>query len=339
MFLVKKLKSQFGQPFIQVYRGFGNEEEVFVRGRVVKSFNSRKEKQRINPIKNFLTMLESLSVKGVSGVEIQISFLEKKYKVISGRSGFFELTIKNPELPVTHENWQKVYLSFLVDIYPKAREQVYEEEVLIPNTKCEYGIISDIDDTFLISYSTSTLLKLRQMFWKDILSRKSFKGTAEFYNSLQSGKKSAILNPFFFVSSSQWNLYNLLVSFCKIQGFPKGVFFLNKINKDFFKVWKPGIKKHGHKKESIRIIMATYPHLKFIFIGDSGQKDAEIYSQIAINHPERVLAIYIRDVGSHGRRLIVNNISKKLAKKNIYFLLLKDLQLAKDHALAHDFIS
>ncbi|MBX2841740.1 MAG: App1 family protein [Flammeovirgaceae bacterium] len=339
MFLVRKLKNEFGHPFIQVYRGFGNDEEVFITGRVVKSFNSRKEKHRISPFKNFLTMMESLSENGVSGIELEVNFLEKKYKVISGRDGFFELKIKNPSLPSSHKNWHKIYLKFLVDIFPNAREQVYVGEILIPNPRSEYGIISDIDDTFLISYSTSTLLKLRQMFWKDMMSRKSFKGTAAFYNNLQTGKNTSIQNPFFFVSSSQWNLYNLLVSFCKIQGFPRGVFFLNKINKDFFKVWKSGMKKHGHKMESIRKILAIYPHLKFIFIGDSGQKDAEIYSQIAINHPERVLAIYIRDVGSHGRRLIINNIAKKLAKRNINLLLLKDLQLAKEHALAHNYIN
>jgi len=42
--------------------------------------------------------------------------------------------------------------------------------------------------------------------------------------------------------------------------------------------------------------MKLFPELKFILIGDSSQHDPEIYRQIVAEFPERVKAIYIRDV-------------------------------------------
>ena len=51
-----------------------------------------------------------------------------------------------------------------------------------------------------------------------------------------------------------------------------------------------------HKEHEILNILKTYPEKSFILIGDSGEKDADIYLQVARQQPGRILAIYLRSV-------------------------------------------
>ena len=68
---------------------------------------------------------------------------------------------------------------------------------------------------------------MRQLLWKNAFTRKTFSGASIFYNALLDGMVNGGKNPFFYVSSSDWNLYDLLVDFCDLHKIPKGVFMLN----------------------------------------------------------------------------------------------------------------
>lgn len=49
-----------------------------------------------------------------------------------------------------------------------------------------------------------------------------------------------------------------------------------------------------HKGKLIRDLLALYPTLPLILVGDSSQHDPEIYRQIVSEFPNRILAIYTR---------------------------------------------
>ena len=88
--------------------------------------------------------------------------------------------------------------------------------------------------------------------------RKPFPGVAAFYRALHAG-----VNPFFYISKSPWNLYAPLVEYLEVQGLPLGPLLL----RDF------GLRpEKEHKRKAIEEILATYPKLKFILSGDSGEK-------------------------------------------------------------------
>src|SRR5690606_25786914 len=108
----------------------------------------------------------------------------------------------------------------------------------------QLGIISDIDDTILISHSTSLIKKLRLMLLKNASTRLPFEGVAAFYRALHRGINSNCLNPLFYVSSSEWNLYDLLIDFCNHQHIPKGTFMLHDLKVGILKLFKSGRGKH-----------------------------------------------------------------------------------------------
>ena len=101
-------------------------------------------------------------------------------------------------------------------------------------------------------------------------------------------------NPIFYVSSSPWNLYDLLDDFLELNAIPAGPIFLRDIGTDTGKFIKtPG---HGHKLERARTLIARNPQLRWVLLGDSGQADAELYAEAAQEFGDRIAAIYIRDV-------------------------------------------
>ena len=85
--------------------------------------------------------------------------------------------------------------------------------------------------------------------------------------------------------------------------------------------------------------MATYPHLPFILIGDSGQHDPEIYRRVVEDYPNRIRAIYIRDVSNDARHDEVQTISAELAGRSVPMLLTPDTWAAAADAAERGLIS
>jgi phosphatidate phosphatase APP1 len=102
------------------------------------------------------------------------------------------------------------------------------------------------------------------------------------------------LNPIFYISSSPWNLHDLLVDFLRLNEIPPGPLLLRDLGLDRTKFIQEN--GHGHKSEKALALMDLYPGLPFVLIGDSGQEDPRLYAELTRLRPGRILAIYIRDV-------------------------------------------
>ena len=171
-------------------------------------------------------------------------------------------------------------------------------EMLIPSEKADYGMISDIDDTILHTGVVSSL-KWRVIVntvFKRATTRKPLRGAADLYHLLHRGPSGNNANPVFYVSHSPWNLYRYLELFLQTNNFPKGPILLRSMSSfGKRKSEKP------HKQHEILNILKTYPWLSFILFGDSGEKDADIYIDIAKQNPGQVRAIYLRSVNNEKR--------------------------------------
>jgi phosphatidate phosphatase APP1 len=163
--------------------------------------------------------------------------------------------------------------------------------------------------------------------------RLPYEGVADFYRALQLGPSGEDFNPIFYVSSSPWNLYDMLEDFLDVHGVPAGPIFL--------KDWSPTtLRDHDrHKLGVIHTLLATYPDLPFVLIGDSGERDPEIYRQIVREYPGRVRAIYIRDVTSGERDATVHAIAAELKEVGVEMLLTADTVEAAEHAAKRGLIS
>nr|WP_305121131.1 App1 family protein [Pedobacter xinjiangensis] len=170
----------------------------------------------------------------------------------------------------------------------------------------------------------------RTVFLNNARTRLPFAGVSEFYKSLQLGRNGKRNNPFFYVSSSPWNLYDLLKDYLDLNEIPAGPLLLRDFGLEENKFISSG--HMGHKFKEIENILLTYPHLNFVLIGDSGQEDPTIYQEVAKQYPGRVLAIYIRDVQLAHREKIALEIAEKTRTEDLEMLIIDNAAQAAEHA-------
>jgi phosphatidate phosphatase APP1 len=202
---------------------------------------------------------------------------------------------------------------------------------MIPPVDAEYGIISDLDDTVIETHATSLLAMSRTTFLHNAKTRLPFAGVAEFYKALQIGRNGKRNNPFFYVSSSPWNLYDLLQEFLDFNGIPAGPLLLRDLGLDSNSI-TANSDHQSHKLKEIKQILDTYPALQFILIGDTGQEDPAIYQQVVKDYPNRILAIYIRDVELSDRKKIAIDVSESLMEQKVEMIVVENTIEAAKHA-------
>lgn len=275
---------------IKLYHGYGHAKNLTVHGHVFKLSSKPRKKYRKSFIHNTLALLRLFIVKPYLGVEVQLNWKNETYFAKTDQDGFFKFDWKDEQL--LPQGWLEIIVSAIANnnIIARSTGQVY-----IPYAT-QYGFISDIDDTFLISYSSDLRKRLFVLFTQNARSRKPFEGVVKHYQLLaQSNTTPEAPNPFFYVSSSEWNLYDYILEFTIVNKIPKGIFLLNRL-KQFHQLLNTG--QNNHKTKFIRIsrILEHYPEQRFILLGDSSQQDPYIYEAIVAHFPKQIHAVYIRDV-------------------------------------------
>ncbi|MEM5774916.1 MAG: phosphatase domain-containing protein, partial [Anaerolineaceae bacterium] len=187
---------------------------------------------------------------------------------------------------------------------------------------------SDIDDTLLVTNVHSLFGLARNLFSGRVEQRQHFPGAPALYHGLHQGS-----NPLFFVSSSPWNLHDLLDDTFDYFGLPERVTFLRDWGINDQEILPTD--NIDHKLKLLRQITGFFPDLPFLLIGDSGQQDPEIYARFIQENPGRVLAVYIRDVSPDPRR---DAAVLALGTSGVPLLLASDsLAMARD-AAAHGWL-
>jgi len=137
-------------------------------------------------------------------------------------------------------------------------------------------------------------------------------------------------NPFFYISSSEWNLYDYLQTVFKKNHLPEGAFLLNQV-KRWYELWKTGKTKHEGKLLRVLRILKVFPHQRFVFFGDNSQSDPAIYAKLAEQFSHRMFAVYIRNVRLKNEQL-TRQLLQSMAEKNIHVLLFKESAEAIAHS-------
>lgn len=332
----KRLKDRFGSEkplMIQTYRGFGNSTTFSVMGRVLENKNLKEASEQDSIWENFLAMYKRFNSNEIPFASLLATFENDKIAVKADKEGYFKckFNLKKP-LPQA-ELWHTITLE-LTD--PAGLEEKTTGKFLIPAGRNNLGIISDIDDTVLRTNSSNLLSMARITLLNNAHTRLPFEGVAAFYRALHKGTAQSASNPLFYVSSSPWNLYDLLEDFFELHRIPMGPFLLRDFGIDETKFIKSG---HGeHKIVQIEKILKTYPQMKFILIGDSGEQDPEIFTQVVNDFPDRIACIYIRDVTDSKRDEAIQKLATEVAKAGIEMLLVENSEKAAIHAAEKGYI-
>jgi phosphatidate phosphatase APP1 len=208
--------------------------------------------------------------------------------------------------------------------------------VLTPSPRARHGVISDIDDTIVATNVTSKLKMALTVLFSNAHTRMPFAGLPAFYRALRDGIGGNEDNPFFYVSNGPWNLYALVVEFLSLNDIPLGPIFLRDFGDQLLFSPTP---EGAHKLACIERLLAAYPGLPFVLIGDSGERDPEIYSEVVERHPERIRAIYIRSIDRSERRLSgLEQLIRKVRETRTQFVLAPDSAFAAVHAASEKLI-
>ncbi|MCF4101966.1 DUF2183 domain-containing protein [Gillisia sp. M10.2A] len=310
--MLKRLKKIFGlyntieNVLITPYRSYGTHSHLYVLGRALDDIplNIVEDQSFFNTLKNTYKQFDSFEIPDVP-IQLRIKN-SVSLNTVSNSEGYFlfnETVNKDLSHFANDEGWITYDLNYTKELGARTKlaKKEFQGEMLVPDINAEYGIISDIDDTILHTGVTS-FLKLRLLknsLLTNAYQRIPLKGASHLYQKLHLGKSGKNKNPVFYLSNSPWNMYQYLRLFLDFNKFPKGPVLLRNIRGPFDRSLKP---EKPHKQKEIINILSTYPHLKFILIGDSGEHDASIYTEIAAQYSDRILAIYLRSV-NHERQM------------------------------------
>jgi len=326
---------------LDTYLGYGRPDYLYAKGRVLEDKGILSEISD-SRIRNFINSYKRFGTNEISYAQLRAKYHSHKLQLQADDEGYFKIDQLFGEPVEPRDNiWQKIKYK-LLDVptegyLPQKYKSIRaKSEALIPPSSATFGVISDIDDTILQTHVTS-FFKLRMVyatFFKNAYTRLPFRGAAAFYQALQKGSNGTGFNPIFYVSNSPWNIYDLLKSFMEVNNIPKGPLLLRDI----------GIPRsprpngyRGHKHEEVVKIVKTYPKLPFILIGDSGERDADVYLSVAQEFPGRIWAIYIRDVKHRRRAKRIKTIIDGTTDVDIF--LVRDSREAALHALEKGWIS
>jgi phosphatidate phosphatase APP1 len=279
---------------VHAYRGYGTGTRVRVRGRVLEDEVIPAAGERDSVWRNVLSAVRRFETDEVPGARVRVRFGGVTQELVTDAEGYFDTWIAPREAPSADTLWHDVALELLAPRDAARPSPIAIGRVLVPPATAKLGVISDLDDTVVQTGATDPRALLRSVFLTNARTRLPFPGVAALYRALQEGAGGGENNPVFYVSSSPWNLYDVLAEFLAVREIPEGPILLRDWGLSEGELLPTS---HGsHKVEAIRDILELYPTLPFVLIGDSGQEDPEIYREIVARYPSRILAIYIRNV-------------------------------------------
>jgi len=311
---------------VKVYHGYGHTQNLVVYGHVFKWKAKTNQIYSNNLFVNIIHLLRLFILRPYPFVQIRLQFFEQTVYNKTEKDGFFRFEWKADQNIAAGWHYVKVEaLSENGEVLSTGEGKVYVPHIT------QYAFISDVDDTVMVSHSATIGRRLRELFIKNPHTRKTFPDAASHYLQLAlSHTTKDQPNPFFYVSSSEWNLYDYLVETFQFNKLPNGTFLLNQV-----KHWKDLIKtgKTGHEGKLLRVmrILDAFPNQKFIFLGDNSQKDPAIYWTIAEKYPQNIEAVYIRNIRAE-KEAETRLLLQKIESKNIKTCLFKDSSEAIKHS-------
>ena len=313
---------------VQPYFGYRSQTRLVVSARALQSrVPTFAPRSRIRAMRMILSQFAS---RELAGVRVALTLRSPvvgpagsmiEHHAISNSEGYvhFDVPLEPQWNLPAHPEWETITLAWTNG----HGSQTVETQVLAPGRNSDLAVISDIDDTIIETGITGGIRNaarnLRRVLSHLPHERIAVPGADEFYGELGRGALpmasgastgratteqaiteqaiTATRRPFFYVSSSPWNLFSYLVAFKRAKGLPIGPLFLRDwgLSRSTF-----GSASHGaHKRSAIDAIMVMYPDLKFALIGDDTQGDLPAFADIVSDYPGRVAAVFVRTVSDH----------------------------------------
>jgi phosphatidate phosphatase APP1 len=328
-----------GPVEIDAYRGYGNPNRVLIQGRVMRGQQIGKAGETDSTVRNLVNTYKRMRSYPIRHAKVEASIGGSRAEIVADDEGFFrswmELTSPQGQSSTLIPEWVEVTIRVLEPAEASGAKGTARIRMATP--EAAFGVISDLDDTVIQSRVSNFLLAVRTIMLGNARTRLPFPGVAALYQALEKGGDGTRRNPIYYVSSSPWNIHDLISEFLELQGIPVGPICLRDWDVDVNALTSSRLKRH--KEPLIREIMDATDPLKFILIGDTSQKDPEIYREIVKAYPGRILATYIRNVDPHPERsAAVQKLADEILKEGSSLVLADDSYAAGKHAAENGWI-
>ena len=320
---------EMGRPVeVRAFSGFGTAGWARVGGRVVVG-GAKTPSRTVRPpastwqavranLANFITF-------EVPYAHVQVEINGRSQRVSADREGYVDAELTDIALPPGRHP---------VTLTPVDPAGVAAQGIVhVPDPAADIAVVSDIDDTIIDSgIAHGVVATVTTALLRDAATRVPLQGAPELYRALAREPNDSPERPFFYLSTSPWNLAGFLGGFLTQHGFPPGPLLLTD--------WGPGsaglfrIATRAHKLTALRRLAQHLSDVQFVLLGDSGQEDVEIYTAFALECPGRVAAIYVRRAGnpSTTKQQRIDRCSETLREAGVPFVLAEDSAAMLHHA-------
>jgi phosphatidate phosphatase APP1 len=264
-------------PVVIPYTGYGGAGWVRVLGRVLLSRAHTHNAPQYKGIRGWRSFL-SIPVKRA---EVTVIAGGRKHVVVADRGGVIDADVAADLSP----GWHTVTLSM-----PGA--ETVTSPVFVSSPDERIGIISDIDDTVMVTALPRPFLAAWNTFVLNEHARNAVPGMAVLYERLTQHYPGA---PVIYLSTGAWNVAPTLTRFLSRNLYPSGALLLTDWGPTHDRLFRSG---KEHKRESLRRLAVEFPNVKWLLIGDDGQHDEQLYGDFALEHPSQVAAVAIRQLST-----------------------------------------
>jgi len=276
---------------ILISYGYGTMQNFVLEGRLAEQRPGRSPAGSDSWLRNFIRTLRTLREEEVN-LPLRVSFASREWSVKCDSEGYYSLRGETPSQ--ARPGWNP-----LVVAADDGTARIDSEIVIVP-VEDTIGIISDFDDTVIVSEVGNRARLLQHSLFENDLQRRPVAGMAEFFRGILARNPQPQAAPVFYLTASPRQLQPGILAFLTRNGFPRGPIVAKKITDG--SGGDPLLDQEAYKREHIERILADLPAVRFVLVGDDGERDPETYQAIRGRHPRRIEAIYIRRIGADPKR-------------------------------------
>lgn len=257
--------------------------------------------------KIFQERIRSFLVDNKRGKRVSVRVLGQDYALKETEANGRSITeIKIPKKSIL-ENTNQIEVN--VNSSSRNKKEYKGKIWIIPeDSTC---VISDVDDTIKLSDVRNKKKLLENSFIKPF---EKISGMNDYYSSLTSN-----VSCFLFVSASPWQMYNHLSKFFLDEKFPESIYFMKDIRLKDWSVLNLFESPDNYKIQKIEPILKEWKNVKFILVGDSGEKDPEAYATLFRKYPDQIKKIYIRVAYDENLEERIKRVFSGIEKDKYFF--------------------
>lgn len=261
-------------PTVMPFPGYGSVEWVRVLGRVlIVAPPARRAKGEYAGVRGW----RSFVAVPIGFPQVTITIDGAVHEVVADRGGVIDVVLP-ARLPA---GWQTLTMSV-------EGGAPIETRVFVVGADVRFGVVSDVDDTVMVTALPRPLIAAWNSFVVDEHARQPVPGMAVLAERLVRDNPGI---PVVYLSTGAWNTAPTLLRFLARHLFPPGALLLTDWGPTHDRWFRSG---KEHKLTNLRRLAVEFPEIRWLLIGDDGQRDDEIYTTFTVEHPDNVVAVAIR---------------------------------------------